>query len=185
MKVMRANDVLIDLLEDNRRRLHRVLNTLSDECVAWKPEAGANNILITIWHMGRIFDVFLTRQAKGELPEQECWFRYGWAAQTGYDPRNIGQNGLGMLTGYTQEDVAAMPPFTREQVLGYLDQVYDVVREYLAATSAEELLAPAAGFDGKYSRYQCIQMALMDNARHLGEIFAIQASFHRHSSESK
>lgn len=119
---MNANDVLIDLLEDNRRRLHRVFDVMRDDCVMWKPEADANNIAVTVWHMARIFDAFLTQQAKGDLPEEECWFRYGWAEQTGYDPRGIGQNGWGMLTSYTQEDVAAMPQLTREQVLGYLNK---------------------------------------------------------------
>jgi len=110
---MNANDVLIDLLEDNRRRLLRLLNTLSDECLMWKPEADANSITVTIWHMARIFDVFLTQQAKGCISEEECWFRHSWAEQTGYDPRGIGQNGWGMLTGYTQEEVDAMPQLTR------------------------------------------------------------------------
>ena len=84
---MIANDVLIDLLEDNRRRLLRLFNTLSDECVMWKPESDANNIIVTMWHMARIFDVFLMRQAKGCTSEEECWFQFGWAQQTGYDPQ--------------------------------------------------------------------------------------------------
>jgi hypothetical protein len=181
---MNANDVLIDLLEDNRRRLRRVFGAMRDDCLVWRPEVDANSIAITIWHMARILDVFLTQQAKGDLPEEECWFQQGWAAQTGYDPRGIGSNGWGMLTGYTPEEVAAIPPITREQVLGYLDQVYDGVKEYLAGTPIEKLLTPAAGFDGKYTKYQCIQMALMDNVRHLGEIFAIKARWERHISNN-
>jgi hypothetical protein len=176
---MNANDVLIDLLEDNRRRVHRAFGAMTDDCLVWQPEAGANSITITLWHMARMLDVFLTRQAQGKPAEEECWFQQGWAAQTGYDPRGRGQNGWGMLTGYTVEEAAAVPPLTREQALGYLDQVYDRVEEYLAGTSIKALLAPAAGFDGKYSKYQCIQMALMDNVRHLGEIFAIKSRWER------
>ena len=41
---MNANEVLVDILEDNRRRLLRALDGMSDECVKWKPESGANNI---------------------------------------------------------------------------------------------------------------------------------------------
>jgi hypothetical protein len=181
---MNANDVLIDLLEDNRRRLHRAFDAMNDECVTWRPEADANSIAITVWHMARILDVFLTRQARGCGAEEEAWFRGGWARQTGYDPRGLGQNGWGMLTGYTQEDVAAMPQLTREQILGYLNDVYDAVREYLSSKPMQELLMPGAGFDGKYSQYQCIQMALLDNVRHLGEVFAIQASWQRKIQQS-
>ena len=176
---MNANDVLIDILEDNRRRLLRLFDSLNDECVFWKPEADANTIAVTVWHMARIFDVFLTLQARGEAPLEECWFRHGWAALTGYDPRRLGLNGWGMLTGYTQKDVAAMPHLTRQQLLGYLNEVYDTIKEYLTNTPLERLLTPGAGFEGKYSQYQCIQMPLLDNVRHLGEIFAIKARWER------
>src|SRR4030065_570818 len=137
---MNANDVLIDLLEDNRRRLHRELSKMSEECRLWKPEADANSIAITIWHMARIFDVFLTQQAKGDTSGDECWFHNGWAERTGYDPRGIGPNGWGMLTGYTEEEVDVMPQLTRPQVLEYLDEVYDSVKEYLTRMSKEQLL---------------------------------------------
>ncbi len=176
---MNANDVLIDFLEDNRRRLKRAFTSMSDDRVAWQPEPGANSIAVTAWHMARILDVFLTRQVRGSSVEEECWFQQGWADQTGYDPRGLGQNGWGMLTGYTAEQAAALPHLSCEQLLGYLDQVYDRVREYVVATPIETLLTPAAGFEGRFTKYQCIQMALMDNVRHLGEIYAIKASWER------
>jgi hypothetical protein len=88
-----------------------------------------------------------------------------------------------MLTGYTEEEVAAMPQLTREQVLGYLNDVYDTVKEYLTNTTIEKLQMPGVGFDGIYSQYQCIQMALLDNVRHLGEIFAIKARWGRKNKQ--
>ncbi|MGE5222237.1 MAG: hypothetical protein ACM3PY_07360 [Omnitrophica WOR_2 bacterium] len=93
--------------------------------------------------------------------------------------RGAGQNGWGMLTGYTQEEVVAMRGIAGEQLLGYLDEVYDVVEEYLATTAIEKLLT-SSGFEGKYTEYQCIHMALLDNVRHMGEIFAIKARWDRH-----
>ena len=176
---MNANEVLIDLLEDNRRRLYRVFDAANDECIYWKSDPESNNIAITVWHMARIFDVFLIQQAKGESDEEESWFRKGWAEQTGYDPRGIGQNGWGMLTGYTLEEAGSIPELTRKQMLGYLGEVYDTVREYLTNTPIESLLTRSAGFAGRYSQYQCIQMALLDNVRHLGEIYAIKARWDR------
>ena len=182
--MMNANDILIDFLEDNRRRLHRLFAVISDECLYCKPEAEANNIAVTVWHMARILDVYLTQQVRGWASEEECWFRLGWANQARYDPRGNGQNGWGMLTGYTQEEVAAIPHFTNEQLLRYLDDVYDTVKDYLADTPIEKLLAPASGFQGRYTQYQCIQMALLDNIRHLGEVFAIHARQDRQNKEA-
>ena len=178
---MNANDVLIDLLEDNRRRLQRVFDAINDECLFWKPDLQSNNIAITVWHMARIFDVFLTQQARGAPAEEECWFRGGWSERTGYDPRGSGQNGWGMLTGYTTAEAANVPQLSRKQLRGYLNEVYDTVREYLTMTPMERLLTSSAGFEGRYTKYQCVQMALLDNVRHLGEIYAIQARWDRES----
>jgi hypothetical protein len=182
--MMNANDVLIDLLEDNRRRLHRLFSMIDSECLFWKPEAEVNNIAVTVWHMARILDVYLTQQIRGRTSDEECWFRQGWADQTHYDPRGHGQNGWGMLTGYTQEEVAMIPQFTKEQIVGYLDDVYNTAKGYLENTTITKLLTPAIGFHGRYTQYQCIQMALLDNIRHLGEVFAIHARRDRKNQEA-
>ena len=176
---MNANEVLIDLLEDNQRRLQRVLNAISDECLYWKPDPQSNNIAITVWHMARIFDVFLIQQALGASAEDERWFLGGWSKRSGYDPRGIGQNGWGMLTGYSLAEAAQVPKLSRKQLLGYLDDVYDTVRAYLTNTPMERLLTPSAGFEGRYTKYHCVQMALLDNVRHLGEICAIKSRWER------
>lgn len=178
-KVITANEVLVDLLEDNRRRVHRAFKEISNDCLHWSADGQANSIAVTAWHMGRLFDVFFTRQLKGEPAENERWFRSGWVEKTGYDPRGIGRDGWGSVNGYTLEEVAAIPRFTHQQLLGYLDDVYNSAREYIESSLIEDLQAPAAGFDRQYSRYQVIQMALMDNIRHLGEIYTLKSMWAR------
>jgi hypothetical protein len=176
---MNGNEVLIDFLEDNRRRLHRAFDVMDADCIYWKPDPETNNIEITVWHMARIFDVFFHQHTLGKPAEEECWFQSGWADKTGYDPRGIGQNGWGMIAGYTQEEVAEVPRLTKQDMLEFLNQVYDRVSEYISNTPMEELLTPAGGFEGRYSKYQCVQMALLDNVRHLGEIYALKARWDR------
>ena len=176
---MDANDVLIDFLEDNRRRLHRFLGKLEADCLHWKPDPGANSIAVTVWHMGRLFDVFLTRLARGEPAENECWYAEGWAEKTGYDPRGLGRDGWGSVNGYTAEQVADIPRFSTEQLLDYYDAVLLRARGFVEATQMEQLLAPAPGFEGQFTQYQIAQMAILDNARHLGEIFAIKEMWTR------
>ncbi len=180
-----VQEVLIDLLEDNRRRLQRHLDRIGDDCLHWMPTPETNSIAVTIWHMGRLLDVFLTRQAMGLPAEEESWFRKGWMQQTGYDPRGIGRDGWGSLNDYTNKEVAAIPRMSREQLLGYLDDVYAATKEYLRSISNQELQALAPGFEGQFTRYQCIQMALMDNVRHLGEILALIARWERESGNGQ
>jgi hypothetical protein len=174
-----ANDVLIDILEDNRRRTKRAVKDLDDACLYWSSDGEANNIAVTLWHMGRLLDVFFVRQAHGKPAAEECWIRNGWAERTGYNPHGIGRDGWGSVNGYTQEEVAAIPRMTTEQLLAYLDEVYDTVNAYFEATSIDAMQAKAPGFDGQFTIYQCIQMALLDNIRHLGEIITIKALWER------
>jgi hypothetical protein len=176
---MNANDVLIDILNDNIRRLHRVLDAMSEDCLHWTPDPEANSISTTVWHMARLFDVFLTQQAQGRKATDEVWFCNGWVERTGYDPRGIGRDGWGSGNDYTLEETAAIPHFTQEELLSYIDEVAGAVKVFLSTTPIERLLESGVGFDGKYSKYQIIQMALLDNIRHLGEVFALKSMWER------
>jgi hypothetical protein len=118
----------------------------------------------------------------GHPSDQERWIAGGWSDQTGYDPRGIGRDGWGSINEYTLEEVAAMPKFSLEILLNFVEDVYDTVRAYLNVTSMESLAQAAPGFDGKFTRYQVISMALMDNVRHLGEIRLIKSLWERHSN---
>lgn len=174
-----ANEVVIDYLDDTQRRLKRVMADVGDECLHWVPDPGANSIAVTIWHMGRLMDVFLTQQVLGELSDSECWIHNGWADRTNYDPRGLGRDGWGSVNGYTADEVAAIPRFTKEQVIGYLDDVYNAFRRTVQGTPMVDLAKPAPGFEKYYTKYQVLSMALLDNARHLGEVYALKAMWGR------
>ncbi|MCP4428399.1 MAG: DinB family protein [Chloroflexi bacterium] len=180
---MNANDVVMDYLDDNRRRLLRAMKNVSDDCLHWSPDGEANPIALVLWHMGRLLDVFATQLVLGQPAENERWFTQGWAEQTGYDPRGIGRDGWGSINDYTPEDVAAIPRFTREQLLAYHGQTVELVREVVTGQTIEELLDDAVGFNGRFSKYQVIGMALMDNVRHLGEIYALKAMWERQNKQ--
>ena len=72
-----------------------------------------------------------------------------------------------------------MPRFTKEVLLAHLDEVYEKVRSYIGQVSPQSLTEAAPGFFGKYTKYQVISMVLMDNVRHLGEIYALKAMWER------
>ena len=172
-------EVMVDYLDDNLRRLKRDLEGVDDACLHWKIDETANSIALTLWHMGRLLDVFFTRLALGRPPEEESWFQGGWVGRCGYDPRGLGREGWGSLNEYSLEEVLAVPRFSKDDLMGYLDQVYDTVRRYLQKTPMNQLAEPGAGFGGKFTRYQVISMALIDNVRHLGEIRLIKSLWYR------
>ncbi len=58
----------------------------------------------------------------------EQWHIQGWSSKTAYDPRGIGTGGLGILAGYTQEEVAAIPVLSAEELLAYLEALVSANR---------------------------------------------------------
>jgi hypothetical protein len=178
-----GNDVMIDYLDDNLRRLKRYLESVDDECLHWLIDPESISIATILWHMGRILDVFFTQLALGYPSEKECWIAGGWVEKTGYDPRGLGRDGWGSLNEYTLEEVAAIPKLTKEQYINFLEEVYKTVGSHLKSTPMSELAKPGAGFKGQFTRYQVISMALMDNVRHLGEIRLIKSLWTRAQPE--
>ena len=174
-----GNEVMVNCLEDNLRRVKRYVESVNDESLHWLIDPEAISIATNMWHMGRILDVFFTQLALGLPSDDERWFAGDWAEKTGYDPRGLGRDGWGSLNEYTHEEVAAMPKFSLELLLAFLEDVYGTVREYLLATPMLEMAKPAAAFEGRFTRYQVISMALMDNIRHLGEIRLIRSLWQR------
>ena len=176
---LNGNEVMVDYLDDNLRRLKRYLELINDEALYWLIDPGSINIATHLWHMGRILDVFFTQLALGLPSDEERWIAGGWAEQTGYDPRGLGRDGWGSLNEYSLEEVTAMPKLSLELLLNFIEDVYGTVREFLLATPMLILAKPAAAFDGQFTQYQVISMALMDNVRHVGEIRLIKSLWGR------
>ena len=174
-----GNEVMIDYLDDNLRRLQRNLAGITDACLHWQVDAESNSIAVILWHMGRLLDVFFTQHALGLTSDQERWIAGGWADKTDYDPRGLGRDGWGSVNEYTLEEVTAMPKFDLQLLLDFIADVYDTVRVYIVSTPMKNLAAPAPGFDGQFTQYQVISMALADNIRHLGEIRLIRSLWER------
>ena len=174
-----GNQVMVDYLDDNLRRLRRMLAGITDDCLHWQADPESNSIATNLWHMGRILDVFFTQLALGLPSDQESWIAGGWAERTGYDPRGLGRDGWGSVNEYTLEEVAAMPKFELLLLLDFIAEVYDNVRVYILATPMTSLATPAPGFSGQFTQYQVISMALADNIRHQGEIRLIQSLWGR------
>lgn len=174
-----GNEVMVDYLDDNLRRLRRTLSAFTHDGLHWQADAEANSIAVVLWHMGRLLDVFYTQHAFGLTSEQECWIAGGWAEKTDYDPRGLGRDGWGSVNEYTLEEVAAIPQFNLELLMNYIQEVYATVRKCLLETSMLELAKASPGFNGAFTRYQVISMAIMDNVRHLGEIRLIKSLWER------
>jgi hypothetical protein len=178
---MQGNELYADLIASLVEGTHGEVKDLSPQELAWQPDAEGNSIGVTVWHVSRWFDV-ATRVFQEKPAEDELWLTQGWAERTGYDPRGIGYRGLGALTGYTQQEVAAIPTLSAEDVLAYLDQASGALRAYLLALpSFEALHEPLPAWSEKVpvNKEQLLKTVFMGCTGHLGEIKALKAMIKR------
>jgi hypothetical protein len=177
---MTDKELLLDLFQTFADALHWTIKDLSLDALRWQPDAEANNIAVTAWHISRAFDLFKVRFFENRTPEEELWHTRGWAAKTGYDPRGIGYRGWGNLSHYTQEEVKAVPILPASDLLTYFDQTYDAMVAYLHDLPAEALYQPTAGSPiEEYTAYRWLRNLLLDGYGHLGEIKAIMHMWER------
>ena len=126
--------------EDIGAGLRRRVKDLDEDALEWRADDRGNNVRETVWHMARWMDV-LVRLATGGQPSTERWFRDGWADRTGYDPRGIGVDGLGVLSGYTFEEVLAIPRLSAAELLEYVDSVVAPLAQRLRSAGEDEAAA--------------------------------------------
>lgn len=172
-------EVLIDWLADLAQQFHQEVEALSDEELAWQPDAEANTIGVTVWHVGRWLDVLAHRVLRAGPAEDELWHTRGWRDQTHYDPRGLGYQGLGAITDYTLAEAKAIPLLAARELLAYFDQSCEALRHVLLTLSPEALHQPAPGLGGKHSIYKWVKVEWQGFFGHVGEIQAIRAMYAR------
>jgi len=174
-----AKDVLLDLMDTYKRGIHTSLEGLTTEALTFQPDDEANHIAVTIWHLSRIMDGLYVHRMFALDAENELWFTQGWAEKYNYDPRGKGSNKLGMLTGYSVEDMKVVPVMSLEDMLAYFDAAHQKMMDFLNEASAAKLQELAPGSDPKREFYFWIKITLIDGTRHTGEIQAIRAMWER------
>lgn len=176
-------DVLLQLLAENDYYIHDILDNVPTDCLYWQADDNANSIGVLIWHVARACDVFMMQHINNEDAENELWFSKGWAEKADYDPRGIGVLGWGMMTEYTQEDIAAIPQMSTDILKGYYSDVSETIRAYLQNVTVETLEAQADGYEGKQTNWFWVRHPLFDMSRHVGEMMLIRGLWQRQAEK--
>lgn len=176
---MNDRDVLVDLLAGMAEGMREEVGPLTEAELAWQPDPLANGVGVTVWHVARWLDVLAVRVLDDRPAEAELWHIDGWTERTGYDPRGIGYLGLGVITGYTAEEAAAVPILPAADLLRYLDSVVVALNEKLLSITSEELHGPAPGLGTPRPGYNRVRGIVSGVLGHLGEVAALNAQRRR------
>lgn len=152
------------------------------DALYWHIDYEANSIGVTIWHYSRWVDHFGTVLLVGGARADEHWYRDGWAERTGYDPEGKGRGGLGLLTGYSADEMHAVPQLSADELRAYHTAAAASFREALAREDQASLERKVFFVDRDVSRYDVIMGLLLGENRHIGEIDALLALFPRRVS---
>lgn len=94
---MDVNELLSDGLDRVRDRVPGLVEGLSEDALAWRPDPGANSIAWLVWHLSRVQDDHLADVAGLE----QAWTAEGWSERFGL-PFPVEEHGF----GHSAEDVA-------------------------------------------------------------------------------
>jgi hypothetical protein len=165
--VSTRGELLAEWVADLRAALERQLTATPDPALHWRPAHEMNSIGDTVWHVARWLDL-VTMWLENGSPERQHWIADGWAERTGYDPRGVGTDGTGAISGYTFAEVEAIPTLRGDQLRQYLGAVCDDVIPRLRA--ADDVAA------------QRFKGVIQGTFGHLGEIATLRTLFERQAS---
>jgi uncharacterized damage-inducible protein DinB len=126
---MEAKALILRSLEQSQRYLTRALDGLTQEEVAWSPNAECNSIAFILWHIVRVEDFFVNRVIQREtvLYEAESWLE-----KLGTPVKDTGYQ-------YTLEQLQAWPVPKLEVLRGYASSVREKTLAFLKSIPAEKL----------------------------------------------
>ena len=119
---MTGTDLLVDAFGRIRRVVHRVVDGLTPEEMAFRIDGEANSIAWLVWHLTRIQDDHIADAAEIE----QVWTSDGWTEQFGL-PFDHSATGY----GHSSDDVAAVRVNSGELLTRYHDAVHEQTLRFL------------------------------------------------------
>lgn len=160
--------VLQEAFQLAHRNLRAAVSELTPEQLTWRPQQGANSAAFYLWHIPRTTDLYINRRLLGE---QELWYKENWQARISIEAEGQGTRGLGIGTGFTDQQVGAMPALASSEYLAYVAAIDQAVNTWLGGLTPEQLLEERER-EG-FPKTQVLRMALAalgHTHSHTGEI---------------
>lgn len=127
---MNTTNLLTDAFGRIDVGVHRVVDGIEPEALAYRPDPGGNSIAWLIWHATRIQDDHMAELAG----RAQLWSAAGWARRFAL-PLDDADTGF----GHTSEQVDTLGSVPLELLLGYHDAVTELLPADLAAVTAAGL----------------------------------------------
>lgn len=169
---MTSADLLVDAFGRIRQIVHRVVDGLTAEQLAFRVDSRANSIAWLVWHLTRVQDDHVADAVRAE----QVWTSRGWVERFGL-PFHPAATGYGHRPG----EVAAVRVESGDLLLGYHDAVYEQTIRYVERlTDADLSRIVDESWDPPVSLGVRLVSVIADDLQHAG-----QAAFVRGVAERR
>ncbi len=167
---MTSADLLTDAFGRVREAVHRAVDGLTDEQLAFRVDGQANSIAWLAWHLARIQDDHIADVAGAE----QVWISGGWAERFGL-PFNEHATGY----GHNSEQVAAVRA-SAELLTAYYDAVHERTLRFVAGlTDADLPRIVDKGWDPPVTLGVRLVSVISDDLEHAGQAAFIRGIVER------
>jgi uncharacterized damage-inducible protein DinB len=149
-----------------RELVLKVVGSLSDDQLAWRPAPRAHSMGWTLWHVARCADKFAAEL--GGTPE--IWTREGLATKWGLAEVLLGSNGVG--TGVDDETAATLRPPSKDLLLDYTRRSFAALDAVVDCFDSEAVARERTTFffDEPAAIGRAFVTSIAHDNRHLGEL---------------
>ena len=125
---MDAKELVVMQMQNHERNLSRVLDSLTQDEIAWRPSNGCNSIGLILYHLARADDSFTLPTLTGQ---KAIWESEEWCGRLGMPATESGGQ-------YSAEQVNAFVPPALKELSAYSQAVRSKLLAHVQAMPAEE-----------------------------------------------
>jgi uncharacterized damage-inducible protein DinB len=158
---MDTSALLIDAFSRIRETVHRAVDGLTPDELAFRPDRDANSIAWLVWHLTRIQDDHIAEVAGLE----QIWTSQGRSERFAL-PFPVSATGY----GHRSEDVAAVRVNSADLLVGYHDAVCEQTIRFVGALTADDLdRVVDPSWDPPVSLGVRLMSVINDDLQHVGQ----------------
>ncbi|MFC1991453.1 DinB family protein [Chloroflexota bacterium] len=157
---MELKDYIKSTLEGTKRSSNRVLDTLTQQEMMWRPASGCNSMGLILFHIARSEDSFVQARLQ-EKPQ--LWNSGEW-----YKKLNMGESETGSRYNVDQVNEFHVPEI--KDLLAYYDAVRTSTVEYLNGLTPDEFEKKVKLPFGEFTVSGIFSLIVSHTAQHIGEI---------------
>ena len=157
---MELRDYIKSELDGLKRGSTRVLNTLTQQEIMWRPACGCNSMGLILFHVARSEDSFVQANLQGK---PQIWESGKW-----YNKLNMVESETG--SHYTVDQVNAFPVPDMKDLLAYYDNVRTKTLDYLNGLTPDAFDKKVKLPFGEFTVAGVFSIIVSHTAQHMGEI---------------